>query len=58
MYYTGAATTEGNSPLEINSIKGRCDNRSMSNAVARYSAELDAPCRPSRGSLAPASIII
>ena len=28
-----AATTEGNSPLENNSIKGRCDNSSMSNAV-------------------------
>ena len=34
-------------------MKGRCDNRSMSNAVARYSAELDAPCRPSGGSGAP-----
>ena len=39
-----AATTEGNSPLENNSIKGRCAKCSESNAVARYSAELDAPC--------------
>ena len=43
------ATTEGNSPLENNSIKGWCDNRSKSNAVACYRAELDAPCRPSGG---------
>ena len=39
-----AATTEGNSPLENNSIKGRCANCSESNAAACYSAELDAPC--------------
>ena len=43
-------TTEGNSPLENNSIKGRCANCSESNAVARYSAELDAHCRPLGGS--------
>ena len=42
-----AAATEGNFPLENNSIKGRCDNRSMSNTVACYSAELDTPCCPS-----------
>ena len=29
------ATTKGNSPLEEMSIKGRCRNRSKSNAVAR-----------------------
>ena len=36
-----AATTEGNSPLENNSIKGWCDNRLKSNTIACYSAELD-----------------
>ena len=48
-----ATTTEGNYPLENNSIKERCANCSESNAVARYSAELDAPCRPSGGSWVP-----